>query len=89
MPAEIDARGFIGSSVYDLLTKFSICGNKRIKALKLLSEIDLEQKKMRSRCIRIRNTLMQLVEWFSAWTNNPHTMKVWVRIQHGAKEKKS
>ena len=24
---------------------------------------------------------------FSAWTNNPHTMRMWVRIHHGAKEK--
>ena len=29
----------------------------------------------------------QLTKWFSAWTNNPHSMRVWVRIQHGAKEK--
>ena len=27
MPKEVGARGFIGSSVYDLLTKLSICGN--------------------------------------------------------------
>ena len=40
MPVEVGARGFIGSSVYDLLTKLSICGNKRTKALKLLAEID-------------------------------------------------
>ena len=39
MPVEVGARGFIGSSVYDLLTKLSICGNKRTKALKLLAEI--------------------------------------------------
>ena len=38
-PVEVGARGFIGSSVYDLLTKLSICGNKRTKALKLLAEI--------------------------------------------------
>ena len=36
---EVGARGFIGSSVYHLLTKLSICGNKRTKALKLLAEI--------------------------------------------------
>ena len=35
----VGARGFTGSSVYDLLTKLSICGNKRTKALKLLAEI--------------------------------------------------
>ena len=34
----VGARGFIASSVYDLLTKLSICGNKRTKALKLLAE---------------------------------------------------
>ena len=39
MPVEVGARGFIGSSVYDLLTKLSICGNKKTKALKLLAEI--------------------------------------------------
>ena len=39
MPAEIWASGFIGSTVYDLLTELSICGNKRIKALKLLAEL--------------------------------------------------
>ena len=39
MPVEVGARGFIGSSAYDLLTKLSICGKKRTKALKLLAEI--------------------------------------------------
>ena len=39
MSVEVEARGFVGSSVYDLLTKLSICGNKRRKALKLLAEI--------------------------------------------------
>ena len=39
MPVEVGARGFIGSSVYDLLTEFSIWGNKGTKALKLLVEI--------------------------------------------------
>ena len=39
MPVEVGARGFVGSSVYDLLTILSICGNKRTKALKLLAEI--------------------------------------------------
>ena len=39
MPVEVGAREFIGSSVYDLLTKLSIYGNKRTKALKLLAEI--------------------------------------------------
>ena len=37
MPVEVGARGFVGSSVYDFLTKLSICGNKRIKALKWYS----------------------------------------------------
>ena len=39
MPAEVGARGYIGPSVYDLLTKLSLCGNKRPKALDLLAEI--------------------------------------------------
>ncbi|RUS90920.1 hypothetical protein EGW08_001317 [Elysia chlorotica] len=39
MPVEIGARGFIGSSAYDLLTKLSICGSGRTKAPKLLAEI--------------------------------------------------
>ncbi|KAK3767773.1 hypothetical protein RRG08_044906 [Elysia crispata] len=39
MPVEVGARGFGESLVYDLLTKLSICGNKRTKALKLLAEI--------------------------------------------------
>ena len=39
MPFEVGSRGFIGSSVYDILIKLSICGNKRTKALKLLAEI--------------------------------------------------
>ena len=38
---------------------------------------------MRDRSITIRNAKL-----FSAWTNNPHTMMVWVRIQHCAKKKK-
>ena len=39
MPVEVGVRGFVGSSVYDLLTKRSICGNNRTKVLKLLAEI--------------------------------------------------
>ncbi|GFR96528.1 reverse transcriptase [Elysia marginata] len=38
MPIEIGARGFAGSSAYDLLSKLSISGNKRTKALKLPAE---------------------------------------------------
>ncbi|GFR82829.1 reverse transcriptase [Elysia marginata] len=38
IPIEISARGFAGSSAYDLLSKLSISGNKRTKALKLLAE---------------------------------------------------
>ncbi|GFS15158.1 reverse transcriptase [Elysia marginata] len=38
MPIEIGARGFAGSSAYDLLSKLSISGNKRTKALKLLAK---------------------------------------------------
>ena len=49
MPDEVGSRAFIGSSVYNLLTRLSTYGNKRTKALKLRAEIaenmDLEQKK--------------------------------------------
>ncbi|GFO03166.1 polyprotein [Plakobranchus ocellatus] len=52
MPVEIGTRGFVGSSAYGLLSKLSICGNKRAKALRLLAEtaaskfsLDMEQKK--------------------------------------------
>ncbi|GFO09892.1 polyprotein [Plakobranchus ocellatus] len=38
MPVEIGARGFVGSSAYDLLSKLSIGGKKRTKALRLLAE---------------------------------------------------
>ncbi|GFO40167.1 polyprotein [Plakobranchus ocellatus] len=38
MPVEIGARGYVGSSAYDLLSKHSIYGNKRRKALMLLAE---------------------------------------------------
>ncbi|GFO18259.1 reverse transcriptase [Plakobranchus ocellatus] len=38
MPVEIGARGFVGSSAYGLLSKLSICGNKRTKAPRLLAE---------------------------------------------------
>ncbi|GFO11963.1 reverse transcriptase [Plakobranchus ocellatus] len=38
MPVEIGARGFVGFSAYGLLSKLSICGNKRTKALTLLAE---------------------------------------------------
>ncbi|GFR91731.1 polyprotein [Elysia marginata] len=38
MPIEIGARGFAGSSAYDLLSKLSISGYKRTQALKLLAE---------------------------------------------------
>ncbi|GFN82030.1 polyprotein [Plakobranchus ocellatus] len=38
MPVEIGARGFVGSSAHGLLSKLSICGNKRTKALRLLAE---------------------------------------------------
>ena len=31
MQVEVGATGFIGSSVYDLLTKLSICGNEHYK----------------------------------------------------------
>ncbi|GFN88999.1 polyprotein [Plakobranchus ocellatus] len=36
MPVEIGGRGFVGSSAYGLLSKLSICGNKRT--------LDMEQK---------------------------------------------
>ncbi|GFO10133.1 reverse transcriptase [Plakobranchus ocellatus] len=38
MPVEIGARGFVGSSAYGILSKLSIGGNKRTKALRLLAE---------------------------------------------------
>ncbi|GFN77648.1 polyprotein [Plakobranchus ocellatus] len=38
MPVEIGARGFVGSSAYRLLSKLSICGNKRTKVIRLLAE---------------------------------------------------
>ena len=61
MPVEVGARGFIGSSVYGLLTKLSICGNKSTKALKLLAEIAEKVPggsgagEMRGSFIRIKN----------------------------------
>ena len=63
MPVNVGAREFIGSSVYDLLTKLSIYGNKGTKVLKLLSEIAETvpdrsgAEEMRDRSIRIRNAL--------------------------------
>ena len=39
MPIEVGARGFVGSSVHDLLTKLTICGNKITKAQELLAKI--------------------------------------------------
>ena len=59
MPVEVGAKGFVGSSVYDLLTKLSICGNKRTKALKLLAEIASGSGagEMRGSFIRIKNAL--------------------------------
>ncbi|GFS15202.1 polyprotein [Elysia marginata] len=38
MPIGIGTRGFARSSTYDLLSKLSISGDKRTKALKLLAE---------------------------------------------------
>ncbi|GFO16340.1 reverse transcriptase [Plakobranchus ocellatus] len=38
MPVEIGAREFVGSSAYGLLSKLSIGGNRRTKALRLLAE---------------------------------------------------
>lgn len=38
IPVEIGARGFVGASAYSLLSKLSINGSKRTKALKVLSE---------------------------------------------------
>ncbi|GFO14880.1 reverse transcriptase [Plakobranchus ocellatus] len=37
MPVEIGARGFVSCSAYRLLSKLSISGNKRTKALRLLA----------------------------------------------------
>ncbi|GFN82973.1 polyprotein [Plakobranchus ocellatus] len=38
MPVETGARGFVGSLACGLLSKLSICGKKRTKALRLLAE---------------------------------------------------
>ena len=63
MTVEVGARGFMGSPVYDLLTKLSICDNKRTKSLKELAEIAENSfngsgaEEMRRRFIRIRNVL--------------------------------
>ena len=61
MLVEVGARGFIGSSVYDLLTKLSICGNIRTKAFKLLikisSNIGFGAGEMRRFFIRTKNVL--------------------------------
>ena len=38
LPVEIGARGFVGTSAYDLLSKLDIRGNKRTRILKLLAE---------------------------------------------------
>ena len=43
-------------------------------------------EEMRGRSITLRDALT-IGSAVSAWTNNPHTMRVWVRIQHGAKGK--
>ena len=52
MIVEVGARGFEGFSVYDLLTKLSICGNKITKAQKLLAETAENS----SRCIWSRRS---------------------------------
>ena len=60
IPVEVGARGFVGSAVYDLLTKLSICGNKRREDLKLLAENIsrwIWTEKMRGSFIRIKNAL--------------------------------
>ena len=51
--------------------------------------MDLEQKKLEVAVQGLEMLLLsgaQLAKWFSAWSNNPHTMRVLARIQHGAKE---
>ena len=50
MSVEVDARGFITSSVYDLMTELSTCGNKRTKAATGANSrkhftVELEQEK--------------------------------------------
>ena len=78
MPVEVGARGFVGSSVYDLLTKLSICDNKRTKASKLLAEMAENICgwiwSMRCSFIRIKNALTiarPVGEWYSAWISSP------------------
>ncbi|GFN80235.1 reverse transcriptase [Plakobranchus ocellatus] len=64
MSVEIGASGFMGSSAYGLLSKLSICGNKRTKALRILAETaDNSPRWIWSRrkkiCfLRIKNTFM-------------------------------
>ena len=61
IPAEVGAIGFVGSSVYDLLTKLSICGNKRTKTLKLLEIAENSSRRageMIGSFIRIKNALI-------------------------------
>ena len=77
MLVEVGARGFIGSPVYDLLTKLSICGNKRTKALTLPVEIAENSSRWiwsRRNESSIRDALTigsAVKKWFSDWTNNP------------------
>ena len=44
---EVGAKGFVGSSAYDLLIKLSICGTKRTKALKLLKSAEIAENSSR------------------------------------------
>ncbi|GFO29584.1 hypothetical protein PoB_005608900 [Plakobranchus ocellatus] len=39
MPMEVGASGFAGTSAYNLLSKLSINGQRRTKALKVLAEL--------------------------------------------------
>ena len=38
LPVEVGARGFVGASAHDLLSKLSIKGKKRTRSLKALAE---------------------------------------------------
>ena len=68
MPVEVGTRGIVGSSVYDLLTKLSICGNKRTKALKFLAKTIPGGSGRRE--IRIKNALT-IAGTVGNWISNP------------------
>ena len=97
MPVEIGARGFIGSSLYDLLIKLSIWGNKTTKALKLLVEIVENSSRWiwSRRNERFLNKDLKCSDHLRMkWGNDivpaiHQEMRVWVRILLLCKKKKN